>query len=63
MTRPPAKGLKPLPCAGQNWHHRAFFIKALVLGDTFADIRATLRCNDATNCLTSAPSAQRPCWP
>lgn len=56
---------------GQNrFHERAkagtiapFFIKALVLGDAFADIRATLHCNDATNCPTSAPSPQRPCWP
>ena len=37
--------------------------EGLVLGDTFADICATLRCSDATNCPTSAPSPRRPCWP
>jgi hypothetical protein len=59
------------PRMGQNRFHEGakagtiapFFIKALVLGDTFADICATLRCSDATKCPTSAHSPKRPCWP
>lgn len=39
-----------------------FFIKAPVLCDAFADILATLRCSDATNCPVSAPSPLRPGW-
>ncbi|MEG0969361.1 MAG: hypothetical protein RSG92_28790, partial [Pseudomonas sp.] len=56
------------PRMGQNrFHEQAkagtiapFFIKALVLGDTFAVILATLHCSDATICPTSDPS---PCDP